>query len=252
MRDDTYTAEERATVEWLRSKLTCPIDWKAEIGIEPELDVSLDLQTWSWFQAIQLHQVRNEELDAATEFFDFGDLHRASDLKEMKTNLEERHPRMVAEYNRSMGRLHGLKFLPPSYNGKHFVVGATRSDVLKRTRSGGPSLFFEDINPKALASCFWDCIDFCFLLVDTPKNCLHIADPFLREGAMNIWNTIRTVHQLRIANNVMRPIGAVDGSEVSVIAFDIDLSAKTVHAYPITEQEGNNIMKEVNILAVQL
>lgn len=37
------TTRERATVEWLRSKLTCPIDWKTEIGIESDLDVSLDL-----------------------------------------------------------------------------------------------------------------------------------------------------------------------------------------------------------------
>lgn len=252
MDTDEYTAEERATVEWLRSKLTCPIDWKTEIGIDPDLNVSLDLQTWSWFQAIQLHQVRSEELDAATEFFDFGDLHRASDLKEMRTNLEERHPRMVAEYNRSMGRLFGLNFLRPSYNGKHFVAGATMSDVLKRTGKGGPSLFYEDLDPKRLASCFWECIDFCFMLVESPINCISISDPFLREGAISIWDKITTSHQLRIANNVMRPIGAVDGSEVSIIAFDIDLSAKTVHAYPITEQEGNDIMKSVKILTVQL
>ena len=252
MHTDKCTAEEPATVEWLRSKLTCPIDWKTEIGIEPGLDVSLDLQTWSWFRAIQLHQVRREELDAAAEFFDFGDLHRASDLKEMRTNLEERHPRMVAEYYSSMGRLYGLNFLRPSYNGKHFVAGATTSDVLKRTGSGAPSLFYEDIDPKRLASCFWDCIDFCFMLVDSPINCVSFPDPFLREGAIFIWDRITTSHQLRIANNVMRPIGVVDGVEVSIIAFDIDLSGKTVHAYPITEQEGNDIMKSVKIPTVQL
>jgi hypothetical protein len=252
MASDEYTAEQLAMIDWLRIKLTCPTDWKSEIGLHADEDASLDLQTWAWFKAIEKHQVSGTELAAATEFDDFGTLVFAKDLKELTANVAERHDRMLAEYARTMGRLAGLNFLRPSYNGKHFVATATVAEVLKRTKKGGPSLFYEDIEPERMAYWFWTAVDACFALVDTPIDCVTKSNPFVRETAILLWDNVIAGHQIRIVADVLSPIGAVDGIEVSTVAFDIDLSARTVHAYPITEAEAQAIMKKVGVLLVQL
>jgi hypothetical protein len=227
--------------ERIKSLLACPIDWAAVSGV-PDLQPRWLLL--DWYACLMEVAVSLDEEAVINDMAEFGGL-VISDENDEDTvkNIEWRMPEVRRLYAERSERLSYLEFLPPSHDGKHFKPGLSKDEVVRKTQSG-PSLFFEDHPAAELKKAFWIWFDGFFWTSMSLGDFMKLASEEHPEYLFDLWKRFGGNHQLRIAMNMRTEIGGSDGGVTSRICFDLHLDARKVHAYPVSEEDAADIMKD--------
>ncbi|MBA1143090.1 hypothetical protein [Mesorhizobium neociceri] len=224
------------------SLVKCPVDWVAETDFGDEEHGSVGRLEFEWARAVDAVAVTGIESQLAMDYYLYRTFLMEPDWDGALINLRERRPEAVRLYMEGIGRMAGLIFLSPSYNGKHFVPNVEPTAVVERSKNG-PSLFFKDYDPQALKSSFWIWFESVF---DVDEDRRYEKDDqltFRSAEHFPLWSDFLAKHQVRIAFDTMLPIGAVKGEIVQHVAMDIAIDMRTGHSYPVTEAEAAVIMK---------
>jgi hypothetical protein len=228
-------------LEKLKKMLACPVDWKQET----KLEVSFGLLEHDWFAALAEHAVSREEVPSDLDDLDLWyEDDDEEELERIIKNFEMRLSPAKKTYFKRAGRLSGLTFLTPSEHRKHFVGGAARQDVTRRS-STGPSLFFKNLSSDELRYYFW----FWFLWFFGSVPHRNDYEELMTEGTGayqspqgQLWHRFLKEHQIRVCVDVVVPVGACKGQETSLLCLDVHIDAKTAHGYPVSRAEAVAIM----------
>jgi hypothetical protein len=169
--------------------------------------------------------------------FDHEDLD-PEQLRRRIANLELRKCERIDCHKKRAGRLAGLRFLQPSEHGKHFMAGADKLDLQKRSR-GPISYFYTDYRSADLRATFWS----WFFMFFVPVASLEVYEEMLTPGTEEnvsycgqFWHRFLDPQPpagpLRVCFHCLGPVGASSGKETSHICYDIDLSTRSAHAFP--------------------
>lgn len=226
--------------ERIKTLIKCPIDWRRVSGLD---DCEPQWLLLDWYASLTEFAVSDDEKAIFSEMADSGQF-RINDDNESNTlkNIEWRLPEAITSYQAKSGRLSALDFIAPSYHGKHFKLGLERGRVVKLSK-GGPSLFFRDISSSDLRAAFWTWFDGFFWTSMSLQEFLEKESTEHSNAEFDLWKSLIEDHQLRIAMNARTKIGASNGEVTSRLCFDLHLDSRTVHAYPVSEQEAVDIMR---------
>lgn len=232
---DQYVIEEAERL------VRCPIDWSSETGYAGEEGAPTLRLDYEWVEAIASVSVDSTSRALALEYWRYGNISSSqSEWPALIKNLRDRHAEAEQKYMQGAGRLAGLKFLAPSYNGKHYTGGIDNLTIIDRTKNG-PSLFFFDVDPDLLQCKFWEWFD-CVFEVSEDVHPFYKYDSFTHPELYPLWQKFLSAHQVRVAFNTMRDIGASEGEVSRHIAVDVSIDQKIAHAYPVSASEAATIM----------
>ena len=173
---------------------SCPINWPRETG-HPLID-RLELE---WLNAIRTTAVSSDEAVIAQEIlYPHPSTTSDDELTPAIINMTLRRQEAIDLYMTGAGKLQGLDFLRPSYNGKHFKPWTRESDILNWSMSSY-SLFLEDHTPSAIQKTFWMWFDDAFKPKPESFQSSEYADSFLLEGFRPVWQIFKNRHQARVA-----------------------------------------------------
>lgn len=228
---------------------SCPIDWEQVTNQHWGTSV---LQ-FDWQHALQKNAVRPEdiELDLETD-----DSWRGNpDLPIIVQTLRRVREDAKKMYATRAGRLGGLQFLTPSEhgNGKHFVPNLSEAQILERTRNGRPSLFFRNYRRDDLGSAFWQWFLYFFEEIASLGDYEEMIQPGTTpynglRGQQ--WHQFISEPKLRVCFENSQSVGASEGELTPFLCFEIHFANKTVHSYPVTQQQALDIMGRGGIVFV--
>ncbi len=242
-----------AHADKLRQLLTCPVDWVAIVG-----ERDLGILGHDWVYAVKCCAIGpDEEFIAEDLRRDYGFCDLPNDIEQIVKNVETRIDEIKCFYYSRSGKFSKLKFLRPSEHKKHFRASIQSHEKITRETFNDPavSLFFRDLRSSEIQKYFFSAVieiftrgcaddnfsiepDFAHILAGS-----HHERPHLVE----LWNSLITSHNLRIAVRVSSEIGACQGSAVNHLCIDIHFDSYEAHAYPISANEAQNIMGEINV-----
>ncbi|TFZ56067.1 hypothetical protein E4V01_20410 [Methylorubrum sp. Q1] len=245
-------SDHRQEIEGL---MQCPDDWDA---IFPDITAVTDAwHKMDWYYCHQKFCFRGDEqaviramAESDESVFDRSGI----DWREVRDNIAFRRADALNEYCMRAHKIAKITYLSPSYNGKHYI-GSDEKEIVRRSlKNRSVSLFLEDYEPDRLKNGFAQWMINYFndsTFYDDPNSVNQFEDYISandESGALyghvrsKVWRSIFGQHNTRIAFEVAYPVGFKAGKELDHICFDIEMSSKTLHAYPISKQEAVSIM----------
>lgn len=232
----------------LKYLLQCPVDWVAVTG-QPEPH---DWLEFDWYKCIIDHAVSSDDSSLASEMAQYRELLDRDLDEQVLANLKMRRESVLRSFEARSKRLSELKFLSPSYNGKHFKPGLSDEQTVNRSMKG-PSLYFEDFSIERISNAFWTWFQQYF---DTSIS-FH-SYVYRDAGSENfpshefkIWDRFLQLSQFRVACNCLNVLGVVKGVPTNYVAFDVSMDARIVHCYPVTVAEAETIVSPSYVLGVR-
>jgi len=238
--------------EELDALIKCPVDWICETGEE---EGAVSILQFDWYHCLNEHAVSADEHVTDPDGFDHEEL-GAEQLRRLIANLKLRERERIDCHKKRAGRLAGLQFHRPSKDGKHFIAGADKLYLQERSR-GPISYFYTDYRSAGLRATFWS----WFFRFFFPVASVHVYEEMLTPGTEEnlsyygqFWNKFldpqAAVGPLRVCFDCLRPVGASSGKETSHICYDIDLSTRTAHAFPVSKSKAEQIMGSAPIFPI--
>jgi hypothetical protein len=230
--------------EELNALIKCPIDWISETGEEEGV---VSILQYDWYHCLNEHAVSADEHVTDLDGFDHEEFD-PEQLRRLIANLELRKCEKIDCHKKRAGRLAGLRFRRPSEDGKHFIAGGDRLYLQSHSR-GRISYFYTDYRSADLRAAFWS----WFFRFFFPVASLDVYEEMLTPGTEDnvsyygqLWYRFLDPQlpagPLRVCFDCLGPVGGSSGKETSHICYDIDLSTRTAHAYPVSKSEAEQIM----------
>jgi hypothetical protein len=237
--------------EELEALRKCPIDWISETGDEEGPNSVLQ---YDWYHCLNEHAVSDEQVTDLDLSFD-QEL-TPEQLRRLIANLKLRECERTRCHKERAGRLAGLSFLQPSAHGKHFIAGGEKVYLQERSR-GAISYFYKDYKSADLRVAFWS----WFFRFFSPVGSLEAYEEMLTSGTeenasyyAQLWQRLTEPQtkagSLRVCFDCLQPVGASAGEETSLICYDIDLSTRIAHAYPVSKSKAEQIMGNAPIFPI--
>lgn len=229
--------------------LQCPINWTEITGVP---DFPNNWLLFDWYRCLYESAVSSDERSVINCLAQFDILLIDECDEPLVKNLKMRMPEVRRLFRMRSERLSELRFLRPSHNGKHFRQNKKDEEIVKLSRTSH-SLFFEDHTSEKIQRAFWIWfVDFFDTPITFSDYCQRNATPQnYSASALAIWGRFEIEPQFRIAVDCMRDLGAVKGCASRYVAFDVGLDARVVHAYPITQEEAEEIMHPAHVPGVR-
>jgi hypothetical protein len=238
--------------------MRCPVDWDAETLTE---NWEWSILHLDWLHCLREQMAEGTDVPITPDEYDdlFEDNENTYELDHLLINLRLRRPEAVELYMKRGGRLAGLIFMTPAEHGKHFRATMPKVQVAEWSK-GGPSLFWVNYSSERLKSTFWLWFQMYFdsMLADESSN--FFVYPMIVYDRVNepdnepnedlyhtpvgrLWQNFLNDTNLRICMNTLQPVGACEGELTSFLCYDIHIDARTVHCYPVSEEEAHRIME---------
>lgn len=246
------------TFSTIKSLATCPIDWLAISGKGPSEIPSLYYE-WAFIyncagfsetDKLFVSEVVQEAVGTSI-FLDNYRSESAAEHKHLSDLLTQRIPEVRRRYEEGIGRLSSLTFLSSrDYSrGKHSPGGMSGDELASATAGKNCSRFSFELQSTDLYDLFWHCFENVFdpshldCKALWPEMSYESDDPEVQidQQATGMWKNLRAAGNLRIAVNALTEIGASEGIPTTYVAIEISLSAKTIHAFPVTRAKAEQI-----------
>lgn len=216
--------------------MACPVIWPTE----PRSPDFRDLLLRRWEETCKQFQLGYEASDYDFDHSDEDcdddssddDAESLGSLRWDCDNVEKWIDRARQLYTTETRRFWALVVAGPRMHSKHYPSPTMMlSEIRAQTQRDGISLLYPGIRAALLSEVLWDGLG------DLAANAQHEPSERLTE----FWREAFSAARLRVAFDMLNPIGACYGKDSRYLCFEIDASAAVAHAYPVTREEAEDI-----------
>ncbi len=236
MRKSIYNRKRQELISSLKVFSQCPVVWDTK-----ELTDFCEEMEKQWFKIGECYQVNFEaqwlEKDAIVwQAIDtFPDENLEFDLLNIKTWITQARE----QYLTKTRRFYELEVASSSKYPKHYPPKAWDNNrIIQESAKQKISYFFKSIDHIVLQETL------IFYL------CHLVSNATTDNKDKLLWEKICTSDNIRVAINMIDPIGATNGVKTEYLCFEIDTSTPLAHAYPISKTEAIEINDDCKLIAI--